>query len=262
MPKKLQNEEQKAQTLAEPYTVLAEFYDQFMDHVDYESWADYLLVMCHRNGHSPLKVLDAACGTGSFIREFRKRGITVFGTDASLPMIRSARWKLTNDPAGGSDTIVQSDILSLPAKRKFDTVICMYDSMNYLSSLNRIRQAVHSVTSVLAPGGVFIFDMSTEYNSTRHFNDDTLVHDFARYQCTRSSLYHKTSRVQETCLHITEKNTGKTWQERHLQYMYPVAEVREMLEKYFDGTVSTYKDYTFSPPDNACERVHFFLQKK
>jgi len=245
--------------LTEPYSALAEIYDHVMKHVDYRAWADYLLVLCQRHGHVPSKILELACGTGSLLMELGKNGLMPYGSDNSMVMLKSAKQKLDN--AGQPCGLFQADIMNVPVKVEFDTILCMYDSMNYLSSLENISQTVQNVMMRLIPGGIFIFDMCTEYNSITHFNGVSSFQRCGNYMCKRNSYYRKEGRIQITDFIITNRETGDVRKERHRQYLYTFSEVYNVLSRTISGRIRMFKDYTFDPPAEQCERIHFYIEK-
>ena len=64
-----------------------------MEHVDYEAWANYLLVLCHVHNHVPQKILELACGTGNLTLELVNSGFSVVGSDRSTAMLKQATMK-------------------------------------------------------------------------------------------------------------------------------------------------------------------------
>ena len=79
------------------YDVIAEIYDEIMQHVDYRKWAEYILDILKKHKHEPGKVLELACGTGSITKELQRNKIEVTGLDLSLPMVQAAVQKLKKD---------------------------------------------------------------------------------------------------------------------------------------------------------------------
>ena len=72
-------------------------YDRFMQDVDYEARADYLLSLFERHASRPELLLDLACGTGSLSVCMARRGISVIGR-----LERYAPESPGKGPAGGS----------------------------------------------------------------------------------------------------------------------------------------------------------------
>ena len=72
------------------YSVFAQYYDELTANVGYPKRADYLLELLARFGHQPGLTLDLACGTGSLTLELFRRGVDVYGVDASVEMLSEA----------------------------------------------------------------------------------------------------------------------------------------------------------------------------
>jgi len=80
--------------MQQPYTGLAQIYDQLLSGVDYEEWADYLEDIFRKFQVHPLeKIVDLACGTGNSTLPWAQRGFTVWGVDISPEMLQWAREK-------------------------------------------------------------------------------------------------------------------------------------------------------------------------
>ena len=76
------------------YTSFAEVYDQLMDNVNYERWADFYAEMLHLNGVGVgEKVCECACGTGGLTIPLVKRGFQMTGVDLSQEMLWIAAQK-------------------------------------------------------------------------------------------------------------------------------------------------------------------------
>ena len=73
----------------ESYTSFAEVYDQFMDNVPYEAWADFLQEILQKEGIRDGLVLDLGCGTGSMTEALAARGYDMIGVDNSCLLYTS-----------------------------------------------------------------------------------------------------------------------------------------------------------------------------
>ena len=82
---------------SESYNAFSYFYDSLMRNVDYKSRAKYILEIFERLGHDMGLSLDLACGTGSLTIELKKRGIDIYGVDASYDMLSHAREKAVDN---------------------------------------------------------------------------------------------------------------------------------------------------------------------
>ena len=79
------------------YGVFAQYYDALTKNVNYEEMADYLCALLEREGHKAGLTLDLACGTGSLTLALAKRGIDVYGADASMEMLSVAQEKAAEE---------------------------------------------------------------------------------------------------------------------------------------------------------------------
>ena len=76
------------------YTSFAEVYDQLMDNVNYEDWADFYAGLLQSGGVGPgSKVCECACGTGSLTLPLQKRGFQMTGVDLGREMLWQAAQK-------------------------------------------------------------------------------------------------------------------------------------------------------------------------
>ncbi|MFJ8039189.1 class I SAM-dependent methyltransferase [Kitasatospora sp. NPDC096147] len=99
-------------------------------------------------------VLDLACGTGFYSREFRRRGAAeVVGVDISEGMVAAARAIEEAAPLGIRYEV--GDVLELAEpERKFDVVLGV-QCLNYAESLAEMEQMCRNVHRSLVPGGEF-----------------------------------------------------------------------------------------------------------
>jgi SAM-dependent methyltransferase len=99
----------------------------------------------------PARILDLGCGTGKLAAFFRERGCAVVALDLSLGMLREGATRFACPRVNG-------DMARFAFRRPFDLVLCMYDSLNHLTTDADVRSMLSGVFSTLEPGGVFLFD--------------------------------------------------------------------------------------------------------
>lgn len=99
-------------------------------------------------------VLDLACGTGFYSREFKRRGATdVFGVDISVEMIAAARDIEQRDPLGVRYEV--GDVAELRAlDRPFDIALGV-QCLNYAEDVAAMERMCRSIHRSLVPGGEF-----------------------------------------------------------------------------------------------------------
>jgi len=123
--------------------------------------AELLPRVLERFGARPKRVLDLACGEGTFAVELARRGCRVIGVDLSPEMLELARKRAKE--AGVEVCFIHQDMRELRLDERFDLVTCWYDSLNYLLEYEDLKKTFANVAEVLTPHGLFIFDMNTRY---------------------------------------------------------------------------------------------------
>ena len=142
---------------AAAYDRLAPFYDRFTADYAYEPWIEGIEKEAISLGLSGWRALDLACGTGKSTEPLLRRGYSVVACDLSEQMIYQARRKLPDH----ADAFLVADMRGLPPLGEFDLVLCLDDAINYLLTQEDLAAAFECVGRVLAPNGVFAFDVNS-----------------------------------------------------------------------------------------------------
>jgi SAM-dependent methyltransferase len=145
-------------TARDAYDALAPAYDRFTESYDHDGWLRRLEEIARAEGLAPgARVLDVACGTGKSAAPLVARGYAVTACDLSAEMVARARRRL-----GPRVDVFVADMRALPAGcGPFDLVTCLDDAVNYLGDEADLAAAFASVRRVLAPGGLYVFDVNT-----------------------------------------------------------------------------------------------------
>lgn len=153
------------------YGTIYGYYDTFMNgNVDYGRRADFIDSI-FRKYRVPEIVLDAGCGTGSFMSKLREKGYDVIGVDISTDMLSIAS---ENNP--GSLLLCQ-DLRELDLYGTVQGAVCMQDTLNHLDDIADVESAVQRISLFLEPGSLFFFDLNTEYKIKQVINDNTFVYE-------------------------------------------------------------------------------------
>lgn len=108
-------------------------------------------------------VLDLACGTGFYSREFKRRGATdVLGVDISQEMIAAARQSEERDPLGVRYEV--GDVAELrPLEQRFDIALAV-QCLNYAEDIATMERMCRNIHRSLVEGGeFFILAQRPEY---------------------------------------------------------------------------------------------------
>lgn len=73
------------------YIAFAYVYDELMDNVPYDEWAEYLIGLLKENGVADGLVCELGCGTGQMTRRLAAAGYDMIGIDLSEDMLDVAR---------------------------------------------------------------------------------------------------------------------------------------------------------------------------
>lgn len=98
-------------------------------------------------------LLDLGCGVGRHLRELNNLGYNVTGIDKSVKMIDEAK---INVPLG---LFYNKDYRDFDLKQKYDVIICMWSTFNYLSDKNDIINYFKTISKHLKKNGIFIVDL-------------------------------------------------------------------------------------------------------
>ncbi len=71
----------------------ARVYDELMNNVPYEEWADFILEIQKKNKITDGLVLELGCGTGKLMSLLGNAGFDMIGVDNSVDMLQIAREK-------------------------------------------------------------------------------------------------------------------------------------------------------------------------
>jgi predicted TPR repeat methyltransferase len=242
------------------YTELAPIYDYVMRHVNYRKWAEYVSTLFQFVGMDVKTILDVACGTGTLGLILNDMGFHVLGFDYSPDMVLQGIQKARRE--GNSFHLWCGDMTQFAKQKPVDAVLCLYDSMNYLMEENQWQRTFPCVARVLQPGGLFIFDISTEANSFRHFHDNTEKDHGPGFKYIRQSTYDKTTKVQVNEFQITWKNRpNQVIVETHQQIVLSLESVENRIPKSEFTVLGIYDDFSTEPGTELSDRVHFLLQK-
>ena len=133
------------------FTRSARFYDAIYAFKDYAAEADRLheLIQAARPGARSL--LDVACGTGRHLEHLRGR-YDASGVDLDPELLAIAAERLP-----GTE-LRQGDMAEFDLGRTFDAVTCLFSSIGYMRTPERLDAAVANLARHAAAGGVVLVE--------------------------------------------------------------------------------------------------------
>ncbi|QEG27568.1 dTDP-3-amino-3,6-dideoxy-alpha-D-glucopyranose N,N-dimethyltransferase [Gemmata obscuriglobus] len=172
----------------QPYEGLASAWDEYgsCNQPDYLGLIKFL---SDRHSIELRSVLDLACGTGLLTARLVRSFNEVVGLDASPRMLEVARARL--DGCKGA-SFVFGDFRTFSLGRQFDVIVCTFNSLNYLGDLNELSGTFAVVAKHLTPGGIFVFDVTTE----RSMRERSGLYAHVTTNAFRFALYSNYDRKQ------------------------------------------------------------------
>ena len=134
------------------YQRLAPTYDLYTEAYDYDRWLAELEELAREHGVRGRRLLDVACGTGNFTRNFAgtvgESGLVV-GIDVSQTMLRRAV-EDTRRAGLAQVAYVRGDATELPFRDASFDAVCCFAALNLMTDPMR---ALDHMTAALSPGG-------------------------------------------------------------------------------------------------------------
>ena len=237
------------------FTALAPHYDELMQVVPYEAWADYVLLLFQIAEHDPRRLLDGACGTGNLSFEMARSAIEVVGVDIAPAMIEVAQSKAAASPY--DIRFVQADLTDFDLGERFDCATCLYDSLNYILDPAALQAAFANFAWHVESGGVLVFDMNTPLALTAGLFTQRSLDPRKKLHYDWRATHDKTSKITEVSMSFSRTDeAGRVAQftETHRERAYERAEIAAMLEATGWKMLKVYDAYTIDPPHKKSER--------
>ena len=213
----------------------AELYDLFYADKPYADEAHFVHCCLQQYGSGPsVRLLELACGTGEHAFALERHGYQIFATDYSEAMIAMAR-KKAHDLSSAVDFQVQDMTnLSLTCD-PFDAVFCLFDSIGYVATNEKIAGVLRGVHRQLRPGGLFIFEfwhaaaMLRSYSPVRIRRWDTDQGTLLRISETSLACADQLSRVTYSIYELNRDGTYESLSETQINRYFLVQEMAQWL---------------------------------
>jgi SAM-dependent methyltransferase len=245
-----------------PYTALPRIYDEWMAHLDYDRWADYLWsLMNERDIGSGARIVDMACGTGLIAVRLARRGCRVTGVDRSPDMLTQAAAKSVR---GEPVRWVLMDMRGLRVHRPVDCVVCACDGINYLTTLSDAAACFGRVAAALRPGGWFLFDISSR-DKLSSMDGQFYGEETDTAACLWQNRYDLSNRVLTMDMtFFIDRGDGlyERAREVHRQRAHDPAELADVLTGAGFDPPEVFTAFTRRPPEPGADRLQFVARKR
>lgn len=247
----------------EAYTGFAEVYDIFMDNIPYQQWSEYLIELLKENGVHDGLVLELGCGTGKMTELLSEQGYDMIGLDSSEEMLSIA---LRSNTSERDILYICQDMTEFELYGTVKGVVSVCDSMNYILEPEALMETFQLVNNYLDPGGVFIFDMNTEFKYKEQMGDQTFCENRETCSFIWENYYDSDEKINEYNLTLFVKveeseELYRRYEEIHYQRCYSITRVEELLELAGLSVVGVYDAFTHREPREDSDRVYFIAKE-
>lgn len=246
------------------YQELALYYDRFMADAPYNQWVSFMQEVFAKYQLPGDQIADLGCGTGEIAWRIASENYQVTAIDNSDSMLSIAAQKA--DKQKLSVKFLHQDLRSLEGLSALDAAISFCDVINYIVEQEDIQKVFQSVSNILKPGGLFLFDV----HSMAHVENDLIDHTFAAEEADCSYIWFCTAgdrqgeMYHDMTFFVREENqlSYRRFEETHHQRTYDVACYENLLQKNGFSVMQVCGDFSLdNPVSDETERI-FFIAKK
>jgi predicted TPR repeat methyltransferase len=196
-------------------------------------------------------VLEIACGTGAILKLMEKQ-YAISGLDLSKEMLSIAKKKIKKG------NFYHQDMTSFSLNKKFDIILCIYDSINHLLKFAEWTKVFKNSSKHLNENGLFIFVVNTLAKFDRLWNTSN---DFIQ-QSGKDLIVDKTSKIGKDKLKFHTRifenqkdNNYKLFEEKVVEVTFEKDKIINAIEQYFK--VLLIFDPKRKSPSKNSERLYF-----
>ena len=221
-----------------PFGEYAAVYDLIYQDKDYIAESLYVADLVER--YAPAKgrtarVVDLACGTGRHAFELAGLGYAMDCSDISADMVDVAR-------RGAAERRLsirfhnQSFQTAGSIGGNFDAALAMFAAFGYLTEWGDVARTLRNVAKLLAPGGIFIFDVWNGASVLRDYSPHKVrqVSDekrsVERVSCTTLDIMRQVARVQFDFTVTPAQGPMTRFEEVHYMRFYFPRELSDLLQ--------------------------------
>ena len=248
--------------MSDAYTGFAGVYDLFMDDIPYDEWCTYVCGLLQKNKITSGIVLDLGCGTGVFTRLLSAGGYDMIGID-NAPDMLSIAMEQQSEPSADILYLLQ-DMREFELYGTVAAVVSICDSMNYITEEEDLLQVFKLVNNYLDPGGLFIFDLNTEYKYREILGDSVIAENREEGSFIWENDYDEATQLNEYALtlFVKEQELYRKYEEVHVQRAYGLELVKSLIEQAGMEFVAAYDAFTEEPVREDSERIYILARER
>ena len=195
-------------------------------------------------------LLELGCGTGAILAGLGS-GLSLTGIDLSEQMLAFARRRCPYA------RLFRLDMTTFSLAERFDAVVCVFDTLNHVTTIEGWISTFSRVAEHLKEGGLFIFDVNTVGRLHQLGESAPWVHDFDGHTLIMDVQYDGTS-LSEWDIRIFERTAQHRFtlhHERITELGVALGQLRQALDDDFELLEEC--DPEGNPPDDESRRAYF-----
>lgn len=224
------------------YESFARVYDELMDEVPYEEWAEKIIKILDSFGIRGGLMLELGCGTGKMTEIMAGHGFDMIGVDSSVEMLQIAR----DRDVHGDPLYLLQDMRDFELYGTVRAVISVCDSINYIIRPEELLKVFRLVNNYLDPGGIFIFDFNTDYKYSQVIGNTVIAEDREDISFIWYNEYDKDEHINCIDLSVFVRESDGRYQkfnEEHIQRGYTLDEIKQLIDESGLEFVAAYDGY-------------------
>lgn len=234
------------------YRKYASVYDVLYSDKPYKAEAQFIDDCFHRFGnHKINKILELACGTGSHVLELERNGYEIIATDYSEEMIKRAKQKANAVKSKIDFRIQDMRSINLP-KQSFDAIICLFDSIGYITTNEDLNKTFAGISDYLIMNGLFIFEfwhaaaMLKHYDPIRIRYQKTDCGNVLRISETKLDYLNQIATVHYTIYELLNNGTFVSHKETHKSRFFLIQEIAHFLTIHGLNPIKFFNGFSFN----------------
>lgn len=268
------------------YEVFASVYDELMDNIPYDDWCAYIIQVLQKYGVTDGLVCELGCGTGEVTERLADAGYDMIGIDNSYDMLEIANEKKIET---GHESILylMQDMREFELFGTVNAIVCVCDSINYLTELSDITHVFRLANNYLESAGIFVCDFKTRHYFKDVVADSTIAEDREDVSFIWDNYYDDEKNINELTLslflpeidEITEYNSDynssdnsdslaednqkdkeaplyRKYQEFHYQRGLTIDDMKKCVQDSGMELVAIYDAFTWEPATDKSERIY------
>lgn len=242
------------------YSGFAKYYDALQADVPYGAIAARIRRLGLDYSSENEVVVELGCGTGRLCRELEKLGFDVIGVDISAEMLDEAE-RFCGDES--SITYIEQDMSELDLWGAADIIVCVLDGMNHLPDEEAFRRTVERASMFTCDGGLFIFDVNTEYKHRRVLADNCFVYELDGLFCAWRNHCHEDGRVDMALDFFAEKSDGSYARETEYitEILLPPELIERTVEEFDFELIGVFDGLTENPSGETTQRALYVCRR-